>query len=265
MSENLAEHLYQYPRSSVFFHEQSAASTACRKIGMDSGLVHLIKYAECIIKDKQLFNRDPVASRFHGDDMQLLFSELTKQILIWHMEAQESGSLTAAEGLMAFSVCYLLAIMYKSKVTAISKARANALSRVSNHLRDKEAMRTLHAAGLDVWVSLLVVTMSYDHYQDQFWRSWLETLARQSTHPIESFQDLKSRLSKGIWVASEHDVYAQCVWDETIRDRDRSQGPDHLSDLRVLRLEQLSSKITIANPYVNFETLSWTLDDGHTE
>ncbi len=227
---------------------------------MNPKLVDLVKCAECLIQDTKAYQESPENYHLDGQDIQMLHSVIIDHLLGWYTDSEEAGTLTGAEGLIVFSTAYQCAIVQKSKFTATSSARESALPRISRHLSDSSAMATLHAAELDIWVALLVVTMAGEKYQDQFWKVWLETLARQQEHPIQTFEDLKHALNKGIWVASSHDIYAECVWDETLWEWTRPRGIPQLAVPKTRSfwsLAKVSSTSTTPNPYVNFQTLAW--------
>lgn len=257
---DLLKELYDYPSSSQFFHDPAPVSRRCRYVGMNPKTIYFVRCAECLIKDNELYCRNPEQARFQGHDIQLLFSTLTGQTLTWYLESEEAGTLPASEGVLVFCVIYLMAIIYKSTFPVIPGARKNLLSHVDRHLYDPECMTTLQAAGLDVWAALTVVTMAGRPYYDHFWSVWLEVLSRQVEQPMGSFDELKVALERGVWLPSAHNVYAHCIWDDTIWD---TTSPDISAPTsRVARTYSImptkSTSVASPNPYINYLARSWS-------
>lgn len=260
LPRDLLKELFDYPSSSQFFHDPAPVSRRCGYMGMSPKTTYFVTCAECLIKDNELCSRNPEEARFQGHDIQLLFSTLTGQAWTWYMDSEEAGTLPASEAVLVFCVIYLAAVIYKSRFPAIPGARENLLSVVDRHLYDPECMNTLQAAGLDVWAALTVVTMAGRPYYHHFWSVWLEVLSRQVEQPIESFEELKVALERGVWVPSAHDVYAHCIWDDTIWETTSSDISAPTS--RVPRTYSIiptnSTSVASPKPYINYLARSWS-------
>lgn len=190
----------------------------CRKLGIDDGLVDIVKYTECLARDSQDWIRDPENHPFDHLDIHGMWIMIAAQTLRWYLEMEEEGILASLDAIIALCLICFAGQVCRAKVVAPGLA-TTLVPRLIRCLSQSGgyAMNRLRDADLDVWVGVTaVMTPSFrPEYEEQMWSVYLQAVARQSPR-VETFMDLKKHLDKhSVWWPEILDGLVQNIWDDS--------------------------------------------------
>ncbi|KAK0710123.1 hypothetical protein B0T26DRAFT_861370 [Lasiosphaeria miniovina] len=253
LPKGLLARLYKYPESSPFYHEGSRMADSCRSVGMHPELFHHILTIECLLKDATAMAMRPDSYNLDLLDIQNLFSLVLGELVRWNLENE--ATLTATEKVTAICLFMFIFLVGNGTHGACSPL-PGIMPRLRQHFLDPHLKIQLQAAGIEIWVALLLLMSSTENPAsgEFFFRYYIEALAGREPH-ARTFEDLHSMLQNCVW-APHMDPNARKAWDESLEVWESVRGiaaedPGVIANLTRPRPNDLHARPTIplSNPY----------------
>ncbi|KAK3381075.1 hypothetical protein B0H63DRAFT_196116 [Podospora didyma] len=215
LPQGLLSRLYNYPESSPFYHEGSRMADACRGVGMHPELLRHILTIDCLLKDATAWFNCRDGYTWDALDIQNLFSIVLGELVRWNLENE--SSLSATENVTAMCLFIFIFFVGNGAHGACSPL-PGIMPRLRQHFADPHLRFLLQAAGIEIWVGLLLLISSTQNPAsgDYFFRFYIDMLAGRlaQRQPAHTFEDVKAMISKCVWTP-HMDMNARKAWDET--------------------------------------------------
>ncbi|KAL7934933.1 hypothetical protein V8C35DRAFT_22652 [Trichoderma chlorosporum] len=248
----------EYPKGSRFYGEPGPMWRQSNRIGVDSGLLELIRTMECLLQDTRAWFEAPNTSQFDALDLNTLHSAIISMCVRWYLTTEREGRLKPVDAILGLCLLQFTAFLCRSTCPAYS-GPISVLELLKQHLfcRYDENMAILNATNLDVWVGLLAVLSSdgIRGYHDVFWDVYVDIFVKKS-NDFRDFEDLQTFLTTHcLWSPFPMDIHAKNIWDETpdwIKQNTCTGSLDPADmERRSQRTTRLAAILVSPNPYLH--------------
>jgi hypothetical protein len=213
LQPNLLDHLFSYPTSSRFRATPGPMAVTCGRLNMSSELVSLIRCAEWLILDTEVWLANPASYQWDAMDLQTLYSISIEGFMRWYIDnvANASSEATAASGIVCLCMFMFLAFVCRGR-QAIYGPLPGVVGKLRGHFTNVNLLDPLASSGLDVWIAVLVVLGSYGLPDESFFMEIFNRVMEVQEEKIEAFDALKIALWKCCVWTPVLDTYAARVW-----------------------------------------------------